>query len=172
MILRYNDKVPQIDKSVFIAEDSTVIGNVEIGENSSIWYHAVLRGDINFIKIGRNTNIQDGTICHVDLDEGSLIIGDNVTVGHNAILHGAKIGNNCLIGMGAIILTGAKIGDNCIIGAGSLITENKVISERSLVLGIPGKTVRKVTEEEIKKILESSRHYIQLAQQHKKKLIR
>ena len=166
MILEYEDKLPEIDPSVFIASNASVIGDVKIGKDANIWYSCVLRGDINSIRVGKNTNIQDGVVCHVDQGEYSLQIGENVTVGHNVVLHGCIIDDNCLIGMGAIVLTGAKIGTNCIIGAGTLVTEKKVIPPGSLVLGMPGKVVRKVSEEEKKVILNSSIHYIGLAKLH------
>lgn len=142
----------------YIAEGSRIVGDVEIGENSSVWYNAVLRGDVNKIVIGENTNIQDNAVLHVGEDT-ALLIGDNVTVGHGAILHGCTIGNNVLIGMGAIILDGAVIEDNCMIGAGTLVTQKKVISKGSLAFGNPVKVVRALTEEEKDSILWSANNY-------------
>jgi len=147
-----------IAKSVFLAHGAQIIGNVEIGENSSVWYNAVLRGDSNTIRIGKNTNVQDNAVLHVNLKQ-ELTIGDDVTIGHGAIVHGHKIGNNVLIGMGAIILDGVEIGDNCIIGAGALITQNKVIPAGSMVYGSPAKVIRPLTAEEIASIGESAKHY-------------
>ena len=147
-----------IAKSVFLAHGAQIIGNVEIGENSSVWYNAVLRGDSNTIRIGKNTNVQDNAVLHVNLKQ-ELTIGDDVTIGHGAIVHGHKIGNNMLIGMGAIILDGVEIGDNCIIGACTLITQNKVIPAGSMVYGSPAKVIRPLTTEEIASIGESAKHY-------------
>lgn len=147
-----------IAERVFLAEGSRIIGDVEIGENSGVWYNAVLRGDANKIVIGENTNIQDNAVLHVS-KENELIIGDNVSVGHGAILHGCTIGNNVLIGMGAIVLDGVVIEDNCMIGAGSLVTQNKVIPSGSLAFGNPVKVIRALTEDEIDSILKNANHY-------------
>lgn len=152
----------KIADSVFLAEGCRVIGNVEIGENSSVWYNAVVRGDSSAIVIGENTNIQDNAVLHEDLKH-ILKIGDCVTIGHGAIVHGCTIGNNVLIGMGAIILDGAQIGNNCIIGAGTLITQNKIIPEGSMVYGNPAKVVRELTQEEKASIAESAKHYCEEA---------
>ncbi len=151
-----------IAKSVFLASGAQVVGNVEIGENSSIWYNAVLRGDSHPIKIGKNTNVQDNAVLHVNLNQG-LVIGDDVTIGHGAIVHACTVGNNVLIGMGAIVLDGAVIGDNCIIGAGALITQNKVILDGSMVYGNPAKIVRPLSEEEVLSVAESAKHYCEAA---------
>lgn len=141
-----------------IARGAIIYGNVTIGEKSSIWYNAVVRGDQSAISIGKYTNVQDNCTVHVD-DDNPVKIGDYVTIGHGAIIHGCTIGNNCLIGMGAIILNGVVIGDNCIIGAGSLITQGKVIPEGSMVLGSPGKVMRPITEEEGEHLLENALYY-------------
>ncbi len=154
-----------IDSSVFLADGTQIIGDVEIKENSSIWYNAVVRGDTNLIKIGKNTNVQDNVVLHVNRDRG-LFIGDNVTIGHGAIVHGCTVGNNVLIGMGAIVLDGVTIGDNCIIGAGSLITMNKEIPEKSMVYGNPAKVIRQLTDEEVLSIKESAKHYSEEAKGH------
>lgn len=143
---------------VFLAEGSRIVGDVEIGENSSVWYNAVIRGDANKIVIGENTNIQDNAVLHVS-EDAPLMIGDNVTVGHGAILHGCTIGNNVLIGMGAIVLDGAVIEDNCMIGAGTLVTQNKVIPKGTLAYGNPVKVIRSLTEEEKDSILRSANNY-------------
>lgn len=147
-----------IAKWVFLAEGSRIIGDVEIGKNSSVWYNAVIRGDSNKVVIGENTNIQDNAVLHQS-DNAPLIIGDNVTVGHGAILHGCTIGNNVLIGMGAIILDGAVIEDNCIIGAGALVTQNKIIPAGSLAFGNPAKVVFRITEEDKDSILKNANQY-------------
>ncbi len=146
------------DSTARIAPGAVVYGNVVIGEKSSIWYHAVVRGDSGKISIGKYSNIQDN--CTVHLDKGHEVkIGDYVTVGHGAIVHGCSIGNHCLIGMGAIVMNGAVIEDNCIIGAGALVTQNKVIPEGSMVLGNPGRIIRQLSEEEKKGITENALHY-------------
>lgn len=161
MIKDLKDKMTKIHPDTFIAESADVIGDVVMDKGSSIWYSAVVRGDMNYINIGKHTNIQDNVTLHVDTN-APLKIGDYTTIGHNAVVHGCTVGNNCLIGMGAVILNGATIGDNCIIGAGAIITEGAVISSNSLVIGIPGKMRRQVTEEEIKTIKQNAKRYEEL----------
>ena len=148
----------RIAEWVYIAEGAKIIGDVTIGEDSSVWYNAVIRGDSNSIVIGENTNVQDNAVMHTS-HKHALQIGDNVTIGHGAIVHGCTVGNNVLIGMGAIILDGAVIEDNCIIGAGALVTQNKVVPEGSLALGNPAKVVRELTEEEKESILKNADEY-------------
>ena len=144
----------------FIADNATVIGAVIINNNVSIWFNAVIRGDNEPISIGENTNIQDGVVMHTD--EGiPMFIGRGVTVGHLAMLHGCNVGDNSLIGINAVILNNAKIGNNCIIGANSLISEGKEIPDGSLVLGSPGRVIRKVTDDEIRNLKLSAEHYVQ-----------
>lgn len=155
-----------IDESVFIAEGAKIIGNVEIGENSSIWFNAVIRGDSNEIKIGKVSNVQDNAVIHTSKDSG-VSIGDNVTIGHGAIVHGCTIGNNVMIGMGAIVLDGAIIEDNCIIGAGTLVTQNKTVSAGSLAFGNPMKIVGQLTEEEIASISKNADSYVKKANEYK-----
>lgn len=167
MIITYQGKTPKIAPSAFVAENAVIIGDVEIGENSSVWFGCVLRCEENRIIIGKNTNIQDLTTIHTD-HCCSVIIGDNVTVGHNVVLHGCEIGNNVLIGMGSIIMNGSKIGDNSLIGAGSLITQNTVIPPNTLVFGRPAKVIRELTPEEIEKIAISAKEYIELSNEYKK----
>ncbi len=167
MIITYQGKTPKIAPSAFVAENAVIIGDVEIGENSSVWFGCVLRCEENRIIIGKNTNIQDLTTIHTD-HCCSVIIGDNVTVGHNVVLHGCEIGNNVLIGMGSIIMNGSKIGDNCLIGAGSLITQNMVIPPNTLAFGRPAKVIRELTPEEIEKIAISANEYIELSNEYKK----
>lgn len=161
MIKNLWDKTIKIAKDTFVAETADVLGDVTMGEGSSIWYNAVIRGDISYIKIGKFTNIQDNATAHVDTNQ-STKIGDYVTIGHNAIVHGCTVGDNSLIGMGAIILNGAVIGDNCIIGAGTLITEGAIIPPNSLVIGSPGKIKRQITGEEIKTIKDNAIRYEKL----------
>ena len=166
MIKEFEGIMPEIDESVFVAESADIIGDVKIGKNSSVWYNTVLRGDEHDIRIGENTNIQDGTVVHVGLDVDT-VIGDNVTVGHNALVHGCKIGNNSLVGMGAIVLNGAEIGEFCMIGAGALVTQNKKFPDGMLIIGSPAKAVRELTEEEKQSLIKSADDYCANAQKHK-----
>lgn len=168
MIIKYKDIKPIIHPSVFIADSADIIGDVKIDEFSSLWFQTVARGDVNFISVGKSTNIQDGTMLHVTTDKYPLIIGDYVTVGHGAILHGCTIGNCCLIGMGAIVLDDVRIGDGCIIGAGAVVPEHSVIEPETLVLGIPAKPKRKMSKEEIEEIKASAINYVELAKKYKR----
>ena len=156
-----------IDKSVFLADGTKVIGNVEIGKNSSIWFNAVIRADSDTVKIGENTNIQDNAVIHTSAGF-SVQIGNNVSIGHGAIIHGCTIKDNVIIGMGAIILNGAVIEENCIIGAGTLVTQGKVIPSGSLAFGNPVKVVRELSEEEIKSILDNAVSYVNKADEYKR----
>ena len=158
MIYDFEGHTPKIDPNSWAAPNSVIIGRVELKKNSSIWFNAVLRGDIENIYIGEGSNVQDGSVLHTDPGY-PLKIGKNVTVGHMVMLHGCTIGDNSLIGIGAVILNNARIGKNCIIGAKALITENKEIPNNSLVIGAPGKVVREVTEEEKKAVFENTKHY-------------
>lgn len=166
MIKEFDGIMPEIDESVFVAESADIIGDVKIGKNSSIWYNTVLRGDEHAIRIGENTNIQDGTVIHVGWDVDT-VIGDNVTVGHKALVHGCKIGNNSLVGMGAIVLNGAEIGEYCMIAAGALVTQNKKFPDGVLIMGSPAKVVRELTEEEKQSLIKSADDYYKNAQKHK-----
>lgn len=151
---------PNIADSAFIAKGAAVYGNVTVKDNASIWYHTTVRSEKQPIVIGACSNIQDNAVVHVDLNY-KVEIGDYVTVGHSAIVHGCTVGDNTLIGMGAIILNGAKVGKNCIIGAAALVTENAVIPDNSLVVGVPGKVIRTLNEEEIQHIRMNAEHYIE-----------
>lgn len=154
-----------IEEKVFLAEGSKVIGDVKIGEGSSVWFNAVIRGDSSPIVIGKNTNVQDNAVLHVS-HENALKIGDNVTIGHGAIVHGCTIGDNVLIGMGAIILDGAVVEDHCIIGAGALVTQNKHIPKGSLAFGNPAKVIRPITEDEKASVLENAKEYCEEAKMY------
>ena len=154
MIYDLEKNVPEINADSWIAPNAIIIGKVKLEKNSSIWFNAVLRGDIEKIVIGENSNIQDGSVLHTD-PGCPLTVGKGVTVGHMVMLHGCEISDDTLIGIGSTILNKAKIGKNCIIGANTLVTENKVIPDNSLVLGSPGKVIRKVTDDEIKVICEN-----------------
>ncbi len=146
----------------YVSPHSTVTGEVLLGQDASVWHNATLRGDIAPIEVGARTNIQDGAVLHVAADL-PCIVGADVTVGHGAIVHGCKVGNRCLIGMGAILLNGVEIGEESIVGAGALLTEGKKIPPRSLVLGNPGKITRQVTDDEVRRIIESAATYCTLA---------
>ena len=158
MIHQLGDKIVKRDGKNWIADNAKVIGDIHLKNDCSIWFGAVLRGDIEKITIGEGTNVQDNSVVHTD-DGCECIVGSGVTVGHMVILHGCIIKDDSLIGMGATILNNAKIGKNCIIGANSLITENKEIPDRSLVMGSPGKIIREVTDQEIEAIKENARRY-------------
>lgn len=170
MIYSLGNRKPEFkSQDYFIADNATVIGSVILENNVSIWFNTVLRGDNDIIHIGENTNIQDGSILHVD--EGvPLKIGKDVTVGHKVMLHGCTIGNNTLIGMNAVILNNAKIGDNCLIGANSLITEGKEIPSGSLVMGSPGKVVGQLTPKQIEDLKHSAAHYVENFKRYKEQL--
>ncbi len=152
---------PVIHPSAFIASNATLLGDVTIGEDASVWYNTVLRGDINRIVVGKGSNVQDGSVLHLSAEHGCLI-GDYVTVGHMAMLHACTIGNECLIGMGAIILDGAEIGERSIIGAGALVTQGKQIPPGSMVLGSPAKVVRALTGEEQSGLREWAERYVRI----------
>jgi carbonic anhydrase/acetyltransferase-like protein (isoleucine patch superfamily) len=158
MLQAYLDKSPQLLGAVRAHATSVVIGAVTLGEGVSLWPQTVLRGDYNTITVGRGSNIQDGAVVHND-HTYAAVIGEDCVVGHRAIVHGSTVGDRCLIGMGAILLNGSVIGDECIIGAGAVVPEGKVIPPRSLVLGLPGKIMRPVTDEEVAKTVASAGHY-------------
>lgn len=167
MLFSINNTEPQIKSDhAFIAPSAELIGDVSIAEGVSIWFQTVIRADNDKVVIGSNSNIQDGSIIHVDAGH-PVVIGQNVTVGHKVMLHGCTIGDNSLIGMGAIILNGAEIGKNCIIGAGALITENKKIPDNSMVVGSPGKVIRQIDEQTETLLLQSAQHYVDKIQQYK-----
>jgi len=166
MIYDLEKNLPEISADSWIAPNAIIIGKVKLEKNSSIWFNAVLRGDIEKIVIGENSNIQDGSVLHTD-PGCPLTVGKGVTVGHMVMLHGCEISDDTLIGIGSTILNKAKIGKNCIIGANTLVTENKVIPDNSLVLGSPGKVIRKVTDEEIKVIRENAKHYVKNSKRYK-----
>jgi carbonic anhydrase/acetyltransferase-like protein (isoleucine patch superfamily) len=164
MIKSFKNIQPKIHKTAFVAENAVVIGDVEIGENASVWYNCMLRGDVNFIRIGARTNIQDGTIIHVSRGEKfPTIIEDEVTVGHSATVHGCYIETGALIGIGAIVLDGARIGRNSLVAAGSLVTPQTVIPERSFVVGSPARVKRELSGEEVKDLERFWRGYIELS---------
>ena len=160
MILSHHSIWPKIESSCFIAPSADVIGEVEIGPMSSVWFQVVVRGDVNWIKIGSRTNIQDHSMLHVTRVKSPLIVGDDVTVGHRVTLHGCTVGNRILIGMGAILLDDCEIGDDCIVGAGTLVTKGLKVPPGSLIIGSPGKVTRSLTPEEIRFLKKSAENYV------------
>jgi carbonic anhydrase/acetyltransferase-like protein (isoleucine patch superfamily) len=167
LIRNYRGHVPQIAATAYVDSQAVVIGDVVIGEYTSVWPCAVIRGDVDSIRIGARCSIQDGTIIHVQTDRYETHLGDDITVGHRALLHGCTIGSHCLIGMGSIILNGAKIGEGCIIAAGALIPERMEVPPGSLVMGQPGKVRRQVTPEDMEEMKRGVQGYIKLLQIYK-----
>ena len=159
MIYELNGIKPKISGEVFIAESADVMGNVELNDGVNIWFGAVLRGDVEKIIIGKNSNVQDNSTLHTDFGL-PCIVGENVTVGHNVILHSCEIGDNVIVGMGSTVLNGTKIAPNCLIGAGSLVTHKIPYEKGVLILGSPAKIVRKLTDEEIEHIQKNADHYV------------
>ena len=160
---------PKLGPGAWVADSATVLGTVELAENASVWYGAVLRGDTEPIRVGRNSNIQDLSVLHADHGK-PLTIGDNVTVGHQVMLHGCTIGDGSLIGIQAVVLNGARIGRNCIVGAGSVVTEGKEFPDNSLIIGSPAKAVRTLDDAAAQKLALSAEHYVANARRHAKGL--
>ena len=150
---------PRVADSAWVADSAQVMGNVVLGEDSSVWFGTVIRGDTETITVGRGSNIQDASVLHADIGK-PLTIGDNVTVGHQVMLHGCTIGDESLIGIGAIVLNGAKIGRHCLVGAGALVTEGKEFPDGSMIIGSPAKAVRQLTPEQMEGLRWSARHYV------------
>jgi carbonic anhydrase/acetyltransferase-like protein (isoleucine patch superfamily) len=166
MVKPFRSFSPQVAVSAFVHESAQVIGKVSIGASSSIWCNAVVRGDVNTISIGFGTNIQDNCVLHVEQDRFALTVGDFVTVGHSAVLHGCSVEDDCLIGIGAIVLNGARIGRGSVVAAGAIVAEGVEIPPGSLVMGVPGKVRRSVSEAEQVRFRENAQHYIELARQY------
>ena len=160
----YLDTFPKLGKNVFLASGVKVIGNVEIGDDSSIWYNSVVRGDVHYIKIGKGTNIQDLCMLHVTNGKYPLNISDNVTIGHSVTLHGCTLNNLCLIGMGAIILDGATVEENSMVAAGAVVRQNFIVPSGKLVAGVPAKIIRDLTQDEIDEFKRSADRYIKYTQ--------
>lgn len=165
-IYQLADDQPLIDPSAWVADNATVIGRVRLGAGSSIWYGCVLRGDNETITIGRNANVQDGSVLHTDAGV-PLTLGDRVSVGHLAMLHGCSVGDNTLIGIRAVLLNGARIGRDCIVGAGALVTEGKEFPDGALIVGSPAKVVRLLTPEQIGHLAWTAEHYVENATRHR-----
>lgn len=164
-LAKFLGRTPQVSESAFVANSATLIGDVRLGKDSSVFYGAVLRGDIETITVGESSNVQDGCIVHLADDLGAHI-GAWCTIGHAAIIHACTIGDECLVGMQAVVLDGAEIGDQCLIGAGSLVTQRTKIPPRSLVLGSPAKVVRPLKENELASLRESAAKYVAVARAH------
>ncbi|MFZ9920009.1 MAG: gamma carbonic anhydrase family protein [Terrimicrobiaceae bacterium] len=162
---KFLGRQPQTSLAAFVAANATLVGDVRLGRNSSVFYGAVLRGDIESIHIGDGTNVQDGAVVHL-ADDLPAVIGSNCTIGHSAIIHACTIGNLCLVGMGAVVLDGAEIGEECLIGARALVTQRTKIPPRSLVIGSPAKVVRDLTAEELVSLRQSAEKYIAVARAH------
>lgn len=160
MIRSFRAISPRIHPTAFVDDTAQVIGDVEVGEESSLWMNVVVRGDVNWIRIGRRTNLQDGTIVHVMHGTHPTTIGDEVTVGHGVILHGCVVGARCLVGMGALLLNGVEVGSDCIVAAGSLLVENTVVPAGSLVMGSPAKAKRRLTAGEMASIKDYAERYV------------
>lgn len=156
----YHDSFPKIEATVFLASGVKIIGDVEIGKNSNVWYNSVIRGDVNYIKIGERTNVQDCSMLHVTNGKYPLNIGSEVTIGHSVTLHGCTLQDLCLIGMGAIVLDGAIVEKNSIVAAGSVVKQNFIVPSRKLVAGVPAKVVRDLTEAEINDFEKSAERYV------------
>lgn len=163
MIESFQNTHPKIHESAYVAADAIVIGDVEIGEESSVWFGSILRGDVNYIRIGARTNIQDASVIHVSSKTHPTVLEDEITLGHRVTLHGCHVETGCLIGIGAIILDGARVGRNSLVAAGSLVTPNTQIPPRSLVLGSPARVKRSLSDEEVLDLERFWRNYVSLS---------
>jgi len=166
MIRSFNDKRPEIHQSAFVSDDAIVIGDVEIGEESSVWFGSIIRGDVNYVRIGDRTNVQDACVIHVSSKDHPTVLEHEITVGHRVTLHGCHIETGCLIGIGSIVLDGARIGRNSLIGAGSLITPGTIIPPESLVLGAPARVKRQLTSDELENLRRSWQNYVELSRRY------
>ena len=162
MIRSFNNIFPKIHETAFVTDDAIVIGDVEIGEDSSVWFGSIVRGDVNYIRIGARTNIQDATVIHVSSRTHPTILEDEITVGHRVTLHGCHVERGCLIGIGSILMDGVRVGAQSLVGAGSLLTPGTQVPPRSLVLGSPARVKRELTEDELTFLDRSWRNYVEL----------
>jgi carbonic anhydrase/acetyltransferase-like protein (isoleucine patch superfamily) len=168
-IYQLGEHAPEIDASAFVADSANLVGKVTVEANASVWFGVTIRGDNERITIGENSNVQEGTVMHTDMGF-PLTVGKNVTIGHQAMLHGCTIGDGALIGIQAVVLNGAKIGKGCLVGAGALVTEGKEFPDNSLILGSPAKVVRTLTEEDLQRLAGNSASYVERGQMFKAKL--
>ena len=166
MILPFLEKTPTLHPRVYVSDNAMVIGDVEIGEDSSVWFGSVIRGDVNFIRIGARTNLQDMCVIHVNTGTHPTILEDEITIGHRVTLHGCYVESGCLIGISTTILDGARIGHNSLVAAGSLVTPNTQIPPRSLVMGSPARVKRELTDKELARMIENWQHYVELKDQY------
>ncbi len=170
-LFRIDDKTPTLDPTAWVAESAQVIGAVSLGVDASIWFGAVLRGDTEMLTIGRGSNVQDGSVLHADIGRPTTV-GEGVTIGHLVMLHGCTIGDDSLVGIGAVILNGARIGRNCLVGARALVTEGKTFPDGSLIVGSPAVAVRTLTDEQIEGVRQSALHYVANAKRFRAGLVR
>lgn len=166
-IRAYKTKAPRLHETVWVADNATVVGDVEIAEGSSIWFGVVVRGDVNYIRIGARTNIQDNSVLHVTRETHPTVLGELVTVGHSAVLHGCTVEDRALVGIGAIVLDGAVVGREAMVGAGALVPPHMVVPARALVLGSPARVVRTLGDEEVARVERTARRYVELANEHR-----
>ena len=165
IIRPYQGKAPALHASAFAIESSVVVGDVEIGEDSSLWFGAIVRGDVNFIRIGARTNVQDHSVLHVS-GAHPTVVGDDVTIGHRATLHGCTVGNRCLVGIGAIVLDGATLADDVMVAAGALVAPGTSVPARTLVMGAPARVRRPLDDGEVERLRATARHYVEYARQY------
>lgn len=165
-IMTFKGVAPKLGKDVFVAPTASIIGDVEIGDETNIWFGVTIRGDVNTVRIGSRTNIQDGTVCHVTRGTGPLKIGNDVTIGHSAIIHACTIEDGAFVGMGAIIMDGAVVQTGGMVAAGALLSPNKVVKKGEVYAGVPAKLFRPMTEDEVKYIPWSATHYVALAKNY------
>ncbi len=170
-IYQLGDDRPRIGAGAWVADTATVLGRVSLGEQASVWYGAVLRGDNDWITIGARSNVQDGTVMHTDLGE-PLVVGDDVSIGHQVMMHGCTIGDGSLVGIQAVVLNGARIGRHCLIGAGTVVTEGKVFPDHTLIIGSPARAVREITPEQLDMLKTIPGHYVANALRHARMLKR
>lgn len=169
MIVRgYEGKNPRFGERVFVAENAAILGDVDLGADSSIWYGTTVRGDVNFIRIGARTNVQDNCTIHVSYEAWSTEIAEEVTIGHGAIVHGCRVGRGALIGMGSRVLDGAVVGESALVGAGALVPEGMHVPPRTLVVGVPARVKRELTVEEVARLEQSWRHYVDIKNRYLK----
>jgi carbonic anhydrase/acetyltransferase-like protein (isoleucine patch superfamily) len=167
IVLPFGGKTPVIGEGVFLAPNATIIGDVELGDHASVWFGAVLRGDVGRIRVGKRSNVQDNAVLHMTDGLSHTLVGDDVTIGHGAILHGCVVGDRCLVGMGSVLLDNASIGDESVVAAGSLVAPRLVAPARSLVRGSPAKVVREVSEAERGMGLYGAAHYVEKAREYR-----
>lgn len=172
VIASFGDRTPVVDATAFVVDSAVVIGDVTLGAEASLWFHAVVRGDVERVRIGPRTNIQDNATVHVTRDRWPTLVGEGVTVGHAAVLHGCTVGDHCLIGIGAIVLDGAIVGEECLVGAGALVTPGTQVPPRSLVLGRPARRVRELGADEVVRLHQSAASYVERAHRYRAEGIR